>query len=494
MNILLKTLAVFTLVSASMKGCDTFESISENKFKKAGWSQEQSEVGTAVAYRKPFTEKIQQDDGTAVYKLNYGGVTEEDVLQHVQKTHQDLEEIADSDLNIPTIKYLQKTSMGKHLVKQEKVYHYLEDALSRKILHRRFLELSQQIRRNPGYDPLNVNEEDKYSITTIFPINQEPMEFDMNYVKSAIAEGKLNDPSTIVESLTEVYTYFEKVNNPKYPKIDKYEEFIFKKRKMDIKITSYNLDNDKEMEADYVELFRLKEDGNQESIPAVKVFKPNGTGNLELIVADKDPEGTPGYGIPDLVQTIQISIGSDLTTLGIEEFIFESSQKDKPVLVDFDKESEVYIVKSGTLLAEKYDMNFEGWESSLPSYKSGDNAKKVSVHIKLTGDENDELRKIEWIAKQYPDTNRTVEFYKLNETFKEEEYAFVKSNEKSISLMGSTGQIKQYAVEAILEDKPFRIDFDKSKQKRWILLDQDKDGVTFEAKREISWSRDVIPK
>ena len=81
MNILLKTLAVFALVAAPMKGCDTFESIAEQKFKKAGWSQEQSEVGAAVAYRKPFTEEIQQEDGTAIYKLNYGGITEEDVLQ-----------------------------------------------------------------------------------------------------------------------------------------------------------------------------------------------------------------------------------------------------------------------------------------------------------------------------------------------------------------------------------------------------------------------------
>ncbi len=490
---LLKTLALLGIISMILEDCDSFDSLSEEKFKKNNWTQEQSEVGTAIAYRRPFTEEVKQEDGTEIYKITYGGITEEDVLISVRSTHQDLEEILNSELDVPTLKYFQKTGMGEHLVKQERIYNYLEDTLTKAVLHKKFLEFAQQ-QTGSSYDPLNVSESDKYSITTIFPINQKEMEFDIEYVQSARSSGKLKDQSNIVESLLEEYSFFEKVQNPKYPRYDKYNEWIFKKRTINLLITSYNLDNDPEMEADYIELFRVKPDKTKESMPAIKVFKPNGTGPLEVLVADKDVEGVEGFGIPDLVEREPITTGIDLLYSYATEFIFKDSKKEKPYIPEESNPDDVYVVRTGTVLAEKYDINPTGWESYLPNYKSGKNAKKFSVHIKLTGEDEDETRNIEWIAKQYPDTSRTIEFFKPNDTFEGESYSQIKTNGNLVSAMDETGQIKQYNVDALIEDKPFRIDFDKNKQKRWTILDQDDDREHYEAKKEVTYPESVIPE
>ena len=42
-----------------------------------------------------------------------------------------------------------------------------------------------------------------------------------------------------------------------------------------------------------------------------------------------------------------------------------------------------------------------------------------------------------------------------------------------------------YSIDDVMQEKPFRIDFDYSAEKRWSIVDQDNDWAHYEAKQEL---------
>ena len=487
-------------LTTSLLSCEilNYESIHEKKLMSKNFTKEQAEVLTAVSLRQMLTDAVQEEDSIS-YKLNYGGITDEDILKTVEGIHKSTEETLETGKTLANSKYFTNTDFGANLEKQEKVFNYLEDMISRKILHKKFNTLLQNRWDYDRYDPFNTQQEDKYSLSTIFPFKNDKMEFDAEYVKTARKAKKLSNPENIVEDLTEYYQYLEKVDNPEYPIKDKNKKQIYKKRKTSLRILSYNLDNDPDMEADYLEVYRIDLKGKSESKPAIRIFKPNGVGNLEVVLADKDMEGTPGFGMPDMVEKyINITKGSDIySTNNLINYIFGQIKKDntKP---DFNDINKVYIARTGTLITGKYDIKETGWEQELPDYRSSGNDRMFSIHIKLTGSDDekkhDKNRKIDWIAKKYSDPSRVVEFYKPVDRFKDKGYSSVTATGKILSLVRTDGAVEQYDVGALTADRPYRIDFDRNRQKRWVILDQDGDRKHYESKREITWPDDVLPK
>ncbi len=498
-----KTIAAFGLLAASAIGCNNYEAICEKKLQDEGFTQEQAEVLTAVSYRNLFTDELKDPNGTATYNLNYGAITEEDIFRTVKKTHNDLEQALDPDqLNMLDLKYYLNTGIGKHVLKQEQVYKYLEDTLSKKVLHSKFKEMMREKQDFSYYNPYKIKEDDKYSIATTFPFKEDKIEFEAKYVKIARSQGKFKDPSTVVEEVTDVEKFYEKVKNPKYPVLDKNEKFIYKERKMGLKMISYNLDDDKEKTPDYIEAYRLKENGKSETMPSIRVFKPNGSGDLEIVLADADFEGEKGYGIPDYLQQARnIESANDLYASDVIDYIFKDMKKNKD-MPNFNEElNKIYIVKTGETSVEKYEINPEGWESYLPDYKSAKKhqfSSKFISYIKSKNkpsDEKDGISDIEWIAKSYNDKSRAVEFYRINEKFKKD-YTFPKylGSSKTIELMDKEGQVHEYALDVVIEKIPFRIDFDRNAEKRWEIIDKDNDKKHYEAKKEVSTSSEIIPK
>ena len=253
-------------------------------------------------------------------------------------------------------------------------------------------------------------------------------------------------------------------------------------------------------------LFRSK-DGKLETKPALKVFKPNGTGDLEIVVADYDPEGKPGYGVPDLVEEMgkiessrDIKDNSELMSL-----IFKQEQKPQRQYPEGEEINKLYIVKSGTAPLESYENRQEGWEEFLPEYRSisaalfqtvqmkGKSKPKITVQVKTDyptedqeeDEEQSEFAKIAWIALWYEGDARVMEFYHPNEQFREKKYR-ITAQGREVTVRDEEGQIKQYDVKALLEKKPYRIDFDRNQEKRWEILDKDKDNIHYEAKWEIA--------
>ncbi len=481
-------------LGAAFLGCKNYETMHEKNLIGKGFTKEQAEVLTAVSLRQMLTDSVQEEDSVS-YKLNYSGITDEDILRAVSDIHDSLEETIEAGKILSNAKYFANTDFGANLEKQEKVFNYLEDTISKRVLHKKFETLSKNRWDYDSYDPFNIKEEDKYSIGIIFPFGQKEMTFDAEYVRVARKAGKLSNPDSIVEDLTEYYQYMEKVDNPDYPITDKNKKHIYKKRRTGMRILSYNLDNDQDMEADYAEVYRLDSKGKAESKPAIKIFKPNGAGSLEVVVADKDMEGSPGFGMPDMVERYaNIAAGSDIYSAGnLVDFIFGemSKNKTKPGFNDLNK---TYIAKTGTVMAGKYDIKATGWESELPDYKSAGKDRMFSIHVKLTGTDEDRNRKIEWIAKKYSDLSRVLEFYKPTDRFKDKGYSSVSVTGKILSLVRTDGAVEQYDIGALIEYMPYRIDFDRNRQKRWVIVDQDGDRQHYEAKRETTWPSDVLPK
>lgn len=498
---LLTALGLTTFLTA----CDSFEALHEQRLKEAGFRQEQAEVGAAMGLRGVFSEDEELEGGNTKHTLHYGGISDEDVLFTVQEIRQDLEEMLDVHDNFARAKFLQNSGLQPQLERQEKVFRYHEERLQLKVLYRKFGRLIQGKSAGSRSSPGDIVDEEKYSLVDGFPFQVLP-KFEADYVKAARDDRGNLDPETIVEDLTESRFFFEKEPNPEYLVDKSKDPERVVQRKHGVRIIGYNLDGDDEKQPDYLEVFRTN-DGKQESQPAIKVFKPNGTGDLEVVVLEGDREGEAGYGIPDLVEEYaRISSGRDV--------------KDNPELMDplFEKEkqqprqfpeggtvNEIYIVKSGTTPLDIYETKIEGWEKFLPEYHSLSRAlnatgkinKRMNVQVKTNfprhaEEDQEKFAEMEWIALLYEGDSRVIEFYKPKAQFRGKKYKVTIEGRK-LSVQEEEGQIKQYDVVGIIDPKPYRVDFDRNQQKRWEILDRDSDGKHYEAKREKARPEEVWP-
>jgi hypothetical protein len=512
--------AAFSLLGVGLVGmggpgnCGNWQTDLENELSGEGLTHEQAEVGAAEGLKRVFADKVERDDSTVIYKHNYDVIKDSEILAVIEGTYADVKGMLDfGRKNISWLKYLQNTGRGEHLKKQEKIYKYKMVVLREKKLHRKFKKLVGESSYGYGYDSygygssmnqFKIKDEEKYSLVDIFPINREKREFDTDDVRKARERGDLKDSEKIIEEILTKYEFFEKVENPQSLVNYGEKKWFFKKRITGIKIVAYNLDNDKEKKADYIEVFRFKKDGTTESKPAVKVFKPSSSDSLEIVVADSDSEGEGGYGMPDYVGR-QFSIGTarDLMEHSqLLDFIFrqkkEEEKREWPEIKDMNK---IYIVEAGTLSMNPFECN-GCWNNFLPEYKTHPDGRSNSyiVHVRreISDDVNEEDKHqksfpLKWIALDYNGGSRVVEFYKPKEEFQNKKYRVNTSGNK-ITLEGEDGQLKSYNVKAVIEDKPYQIDFDRNQQKRWEILDKDGDQKCYECKRERARPDEVIPK
>lgn len=510
------TLALGFTVAAA--GCQNWETNLEDKLVTKGFTEEQAEVGAAVGLRRVFTEKVEKDDGTVTYTLNYDGIKSSEVLQVIEEMYADIEWMLEFEGSIGKMKYLQNTGRGEHYRKQLKIYKYLKDVLREKVLHQKFKKLVGQ-RSQYGYghsfrkhlpeDQFKVKEKEKCTLGTIFPLNRKEAEFDADYVKKARERGDLKDSKKKVEEISTRYEFLEKVLNPQYVVDYGEEKWIFKKRTAGLKIESFNLDNDKERSVDYIEVFRLKKDGKPESKPAIKVFKSSRSDSLEVIVADRDFEGEGGYGKPDYVgKRHSIKSGRDLVELSkLIDFIFQKKKdEEKRQVPELQEMNKLHIVKAGTLPMTPYDCKNGCWDRFLPDYKKGpgNHPSRYEVHVRMDIPDNVDKEDshhmsfpLKWIALEYSGGSRVVEFYKPKKEFENKKLKVDvdwRSGISTVRIEDEKGQIKNYDVKAIIEDKPYRIDFDRNQHKRWEMLDKDGDGKCYECKREKAKPERIIPE
>ena len=100
---------------------------------------------------------------------------------------------------------------------------------------------------------------------------------------------------------------------------------------------------------------------------------------------------------------------------------------------------------------------------------------------------------LKWIALEYNVGSRVVEFYRPKEEFRNKNYR-INVNGRRVTLIEEDGRIRSLDIKAVIEDTPYRIDFDRNRWKRWEIKDKDGDEKCYECKRERARTDDVIPE
>jgi len=490
MRKLFKNLALTASLLTLGTGCiRNYESRMEEELRAKGFTEEQAEVGAVMGLRELLMEEKEHENGTVTYEFNYGGVNVDDIAAKVAHIHQDLENLMRDRRDIEKEKFLKTFDLEEHFEHQKEIYGYLDDKISEKRLHLEFLDMMGVRHEKENDDPHVVIEDERYSLGTFFP--SRVLSFDAPYVEKARREGKLQRNSdAVVERIVQEYMFLRKVRNPDYPQTDPNNEFIFREQKIYLELVSYDLDGDNEKRVDYIEFFRLKDGLARERHPALKVFKPTTSSNLIVYVADNDFESDQrGFGRPDKVGYVWgVNTGSDLLLKhqDVIKFLFHREEEDTPVQIDKPLR-QTYIVRAGEHLFVEYDTNVNGWESNLPSYKEGDHKKWENIETHVHYDSKDKkVKKIDEICLEFLECGeRVVEFYHLREPYSGWQLSKVSVNGDGVVELFREGEpAAKYMLRDVVEEKPYRIDFDVG-DKRWSIFDNDNDDVHYEDKLEI---------
>ncbi|MBI4140922.1 hypothetical protein HY485_03745 [Candidatus Woesearchaeota archaeon] len=482
----------------------TYDSLLEQRLKEKNFSPEQARVGVVMGERALFLKEIKdvnEDQGTATYryKFNYSGITIADMLDTFNGMLNDMDDALSRKNELRWEKYLDHFKLRDVLEKKRIAVTYIRDTLAHRQLYNEFRDLMGLRPKQITKDFHKIQTDETYSLAALLPDSAKELVFDAKYVQDARRAGKIADERNIVESITQDIAFYERIPNPDYPMKDPNKEYIFKKRDRRIKIISYNLDDNTEKNPTYIEVYRLRTDGTRETLPAIKIFKSATSSTLDVLVADKDKEDDKkGFGKPDFVSGISgITIGSDLQRhhQNVIEYIFQ--ENDVPPLPTIKTTTEAHIIETGKYPFAQHEIKAEGWQNEVPDHKQSEFNNNYRVHIKLEDAQNDEEeqneqhykkkpRKIEWIAKAYRGVDgRIVAFYKPSDSIKDHAVTDIKGTATELELHELGKPIEKYSLEYLVKEKPFRIDFDYSSEKRWSIIDKDNDGTIYEAKQEI---------
>jgi hypothetical protein len=233
----------------------------------------------------------------------------------------------------------------------------------------------------------------------------------------------------------------------------------------------------------------------------------DGRGGYALVLIDADQEGKDiGFGLPDTMERV-----SEDRVLGDDTFarLFpndEGYKRVEPKLPPVRME----IAKVGQPVDpwEKSD-DPKGWKAPSPTYKQGmgDNFNVRLVFKKKKNDEghmHDPANELEYVVKEYTLGNdrykaassRVWEYYAPKSPYNEKLLRGEvrdSENTKKVNFVFPDGTEDAKFVtpgsNRVIGDKPVMIAYNRNETTRWLLKDEDGDGV-FEKKREIPMPRE----
>lgn len=360
----------------------------------------------------------------------------------------------------------------------------MEEALSRYTRICQFIEFSQKM----GVDIERMENFKKWKNDNVvlYPGTdlEKEINFLPNYVEQAIKDGKTR---ILRESILES-RWDEKTDNPDYPNKDKINKTLWVTKEVKIKITAYDVNEDKE--CDYLHVFRLNSDGSPEKYPIIAIYHTINGNTVNVLAMDLDRPGHPSFGIPDRFEIAPIS--------SVEEFFTKKQDTLKTVLNGRDEEKKfiyneermkTYFCQPGTIKTVKEEINEKGWDKPI-DYAHGEfqvfiKYKKLEMPKKEDGDKKISIaRQIEWIALQYhqkgnkyADINgRVVEFYRPNDTYRELSFDGITIRKTMLELFIAGKPSQRILIQYLMEKDPFQIDFDEGEQ-RITIIDKDNNGT-----------------
>jgi len=453
---------------------------------------------TAIPHLFVFDEKNE------IWKLNPGGIP----LSMVESVVDDITKTLDAFLSYDRRRWADFIDSLKGfregLLKEERVNHYVASRLKYVKTYNEFVDLVGELPPD-----LKVAEEayyfsagrKNYTLRLLYPHPEHRLEaipFTARYVENAKREGIL----LLVDSVRlETRQDLAK----KVPNLYDANEFSWDAEKRGWKIDGYKVlpkgDKPRENVLQYLEVFRLRQDGTSEERAALRGFTSFGGTKLTVFVLDYDPEGTSGHGSPDEVyqyylgaQTAQNFL-TDSTLRGKLISLFERRQEalDKPQRRK-PKERQVYteIVRMGETTIEVWERaeSADGWRVPFP-YGTLTVSLDIRYAVAKTPEEKrlEELEKVKRIDFFKRDFKRSdantvvVEYWQPKSVYHDRTIRSASASSDTLRIRRKDGPEENGEVGYFGE----RIEaIDYLYGGRWFrIIDEDGDGV-FEKRRSIA--------
>ncbi len=494
---LLTALIVLMLTSAC---APNYKDKFMDKGKAEGWTEEQNLAAFAYTDRLYFLSKKPVDKQE--FAVNYGLLKATDIRKKLEGLTKDVDEILDYK-NEDNAKYLEIFDLRKDLEHEEKV---LEATLARV----RAYELDNQFQQlmGTGFYGANSQISGGYDIKKIFLSKNVVSTFSFNsdQIEDAKKRGVLQ---WIERGKFLIERKFDR-KEPDPNALDDQNAFVWRDHKEELELTNYKILNMEKPDnnlGNYIEGFRII-NNKKESLPALKIFFPQG-GGTGIMVLDTDQEGRdPGFGVPDLLEKVSVSsIGDIMRNDQLLHRLFEEKKQAarvKPVA----KPVNVEIARVGPP-ADVWQQSTDaaGWTVSF-NYRNKlkDN---YNVRIKLARPSHADMdpaqitevsTSIEYIGKEWtgqdrytPSLGAVVEFYRTVPPFDQKNInkadVLHMENTKKISIDFQDGNEKVGIVtpsanNQFIQDEPYAIEYTEG-QKRYHI-EKDNGSTVFNKKKEIS--------
>lgn len=491
---------VALFLAAILPGCaPSYKGNYTNDAKKDGETREQQFTGLHYSYRLIFAKEA--EDGK--YTVLYSRLSKDLVLAQVETYVQDLSDLLDYPQDDETARYMSLAGRA-HFEQEERRFKAILARVRVSELHDKFEQLLGLKSWYSGHrDEFGYDHSLGYD-GSVFTVTDPKAKFA--FTSKTIEEAKTRGLLKPVETYTvEHFREFDhKDPDPSAP-ADK-NKFVWRSKRYGLKVTRYKVvpegETPKDNYGDYLEAYRVNDDGKQESLPALRAFL-DGRGGTAVAVIDVDQEGKDtGFGLPDIVTQV-----SDSGLLGDEMFtaLFQDKENFKRIEPPKANPANVEIARVGKEVdVWEASKDPRGWEVPFP-YKAEPTKDNYNVRLEFKKKKNelkaeDRLHgvEIDYVLKEYTNggqytavNGRVVEYFRTRPPYNQPILAakvVYNDNPKKLEFVYPDGREETGFVTPLtsrfIADKPEQVAFTLG-EKRWLLRDEDGDGK-YEKRKQVS--------
>lgn len=457
--------------------------------KAKGWTQKQTDAAYAYADRTFWSREVKEN----TYVISYGKIPTAKVEQQLVGVLKDLDAGLDPK-NTEMKQYLDTFKLRPDVEHDEEVAQAIYDRVHASELQSEF---KQKMGDTPEYG-IEAELAQGYNIRKIY-VNKplaDAFPFTSDQIDNAKKTGTLKSIATA--SLDYSNEYDHKEADPKAP--EDQNAFVWKARHQKIVLTEYkivNVEKPLDNKGDYIEGYRVIE-GKQESRPALKVFFPT-SGSMAILLVDLDEEGQPGFGLPDIIQSI--SDTTDVTAIindgSLLNSLFDKKEAKKSRVVTEAQLFKIEIMPIGGHIDEWQKSPDGGWIVPFKyANERGDNY-NVRVHYKkpsfdpatASSHPHSEYMEIEYIEKEFTKSGeryeasngKVIEYFRPRKDFSGPVKAQVvfEDDTKKVQFQFEDGSVVEGYVtpgkNKFVEDTPYAKSYNEG-QKRWWIESSNADG------------------
>lgn len=505
--------ALLALLAAALLAAATYLSGCTPPYKKAfddaasenHWTKDQELAAYAYADRIFWAQETAE--GSGAYVILYSKVPTANVDKQLASILNDFDQSLDPK-NADMRQYVQTFGLQKDMEHEEAVTEVIYTRVHAANLETQFQQDMGEIPTSgpeaelaEGYDAKRIFL--AKDVAAAFPFKSE-------VVEAAKKDGTLKQIEHVTLDLSREYDHKEA--NP--DNVDDANNFVWKPLTMALDLTNYKIvTDDKPLDnlGNYIEGYRVV-NGKKEDKPCVKVFFPNG-GESAIVLLDRDREGEPGFGVPDVLEQLTLASAQDIIRSDdILSTLFPEKKEAKRKLppnevfkIEISRVGQASIWEKSPTDAG-FDVPFRYRDLLNDNY---------NVRIKFndpTVDPNDpaavaralaDFRTIQYVAKEYtkngsddePSAGAVIEYFHPKAPYDGKVKAEVEYTDdtKKVQFIFPDGTITDGLVvpgsNKFIEDKPYAKSFNEG-TKRW-LIEKSEGSDVYDERRLVSppkWS------